>query len=67
VKICPTRHFVTPSPNPADLGRATLRKVNALQVSPFDQYGSTYEIYQLFGGAEKWLQAVDEMQKFLYE
>jgi type I restriction enzyme, R subunit len=38
-----------------------------LQVSPFDRYGSTYEIYQLFGGAEKMLQAVDEMQKFLYE
>ena len=38
-----------------------------LQVSPFDQYGSTHEIYQLFGGAEKLLQAVDEMQKFLYE
>jgi type I restriction enzyme R subunit len=38
-----------------------------LQVSPFDQYGSTYEIYQLFGGAEKLLKAVDEMQKFLYE
>jgi len=38
-----------------------------LQVSPFDQFGSTYEIYQLFGGAEKLLQAVDEMQKFLYE
>jgi len=38
-----------------------------LQVSPFDRYGSTYDIYQLFGGAEKLLQAVDEMQKFLYE
>ena len=38
-----------------------------LQVSPFDRYGSTYEIYQLFGGAEKMLQAVDELQKFLYE
>ncbi len=38
-----------------------------LQVSPFDQYGSTYEIYQLFGGAEKMLQAADEMQRFLYE
>ena len=38
-----------------------------LQVSPFDQYGSTHEIYQLFGGAEKLLQAVDELQKFLYE
>lgn len=38
-----------------------------LQVSPFDRYGSTYEIYQLFGGAEKLLQAVDELQKMLYE
>ena len=40
---------------------------SVLQVSPFDRYGSTYEIYQLFGGAEKMLQAVDEMQKMLYE
>jgi type I restriction enzyme R subunit len=38
-----------------------------LQVSPFDRYGSTYEIYQLFGGAEKMLQVVDELQKMLYE
>jgi len=38
-----------------------------LQVSPFDRYGSPYDIYQLFGGVEKLLQAVDAMQKFLYE
>jgi type I restriction enzyme R subunit len=38
-----------------------------LQISPFDQYGSTYEIYQLFGGAERLRQAVDEMEKYLYE
>jgi type I restriction enzyme R subunit len=38
-----------------------------LQVSPFDQYGTTHDIYRLFGGAEKLLQAVDELQKFLYE
>jgi type I restriction enzyme R subunit len=38
-----------------------------LQVSPFDKYGSTYDIYQLFGGVEKLLQVVDEIQKFLYE
>jgi type I restriction enzyme R subunit len=37
------------------------------QVSPFDKYGSTYDIYQLFGGADKLLQAVDELQKYLYE
>jgi len=40
---------------------------SVLQVAPFDSFGSPYEIYQLFGGAEKMLQAVDEMQKFLYE
>ena len=38
-----------------------------LQVYPFDQYGTTHDIYRLFGGAEKLLQAVDELQKFLYE
>jgi type I restriction enzyme, R subunit len=38
-----------------------------LQVSPFDHDGSPYEIYQLFGGAEKLLRAVDEIQKMLYE
>ena len=38
-----------------------------LQVSPFDSYGSPYEIYQLFGGAEKLRKAVDDMEKFLYE
>jgi hypothetical protein len=37
------------------------------QVSPFDKYGLPYEIYQLFGGAEQMLQAVDKMQKYLYE
>ncbi len=40
---------------------------SVLQVSPFDHFGSPYEIYQLFGGAEKMLQVVDELQKFLYE
>lgn len=38
-----------------------------LQVSPFDQYGTTHDIYRLFGGAEKLLQAVDELQMMLYE
>ena len=38
-----------------------------LQVSPFDNFGSPYEIYQLFGGAERLRQAVDEMEKYLYE
>lgn len=38
-----------------------------LQVPPISEYGSSYDIYGLFGGAAGLLQAVDEMQKFLYE
>jgi type I restriction enzyme, R subunit len=52
----------------ADYGIAEFDQLpRVLQISPFDRFGSTYDIYQLFGGAEKLLQAVDEMQKFLYE
>jgi type I restriction enzyme R subunit len=38
-----------------------------LQIAPFDRYGSPYDIYQLFGGASQLLQAVDELQRYLYE
>jgi type I restriction enzyme R subunit len=52
----------------ADYGIGEFNQLpRVLQVSPFDRYGSTNEIYQLFGGAEKMLQAVDELQKFLSE
>lgn len=40
---------------------------NLLQVQPFTQYGSPSDIYALFGGAGKLVQAVDELQKSLYE
>lgn len=38
-----------------------------LQIAPFDRYGSPHDIYQLFGGASQLLQAVDELQRYLYE
>jgi len=38
-----------------------------LRVRPFADIGSPADIYQLFGGAARLAQAVDEMQKFLYE
>ena len=38
-----------------------------LQVPPISEFGSSYDIYGLFGGAAGLLQAVDEMQKYLYE
>jgi len=43
------------------------RHIRKEGLHPDDRYGSPYEIYQLFGGTEKLLQAVDEMQNFLYE
>lgn len=41
--------------------------VDALQVPPFSQKGTPLEIAGLFGGAVKMKQAVDAMQKLLYE
>lgn len=38
-----------------------------LQVPPLSEFGSSYDIYGLFGGAAQLLQAVDEMQNYLYE
>jgi type I restriction enzyme R subunit len=38
-----------------------------LQVPPLSEFGSSYDIYNIFGGASGLLQAVDEIQKFLYE
>jgi type I restriction enzyme R subunit len=40
---------------------------NLLHVQPFAGYGAPTEIYALFGGAGKLVQAVDELQKSLYE
>lgn len=52
----------------ADFGVAQFDELpRVLQVPPFTEYGSSVEIYSLFGGPEKMLRAVDEMQKFLYE
>ena len=38
-----------------------------LKVQPFSGYGSPADIYEIFGGATKLVQTVDELQKFLYE
>jgi hypothetical protein len=40
---------------------------NLLHVQPFAGYGAPTEIYALFGGASKLVQAVDELQKGLYD
>lgn len=52
----------------ADYGISQLDDLSSLlKIQPFSQYGTTSEIYALFGGARKLVQAVDEIQKSLYE
>jgi type I restriction enzyme R subunit len=52
----------------ADYGISQLDDLpNLLHVQPFAEYGAPTEIYTLFGGAAKLMQAVDELQKSLYE
>ena len=52
----------------ADYGISQLDDLpSLLRVQPFAGYGAPGEIYALFGGAGKLVQAVDELQKGLYE
>jgi type I restriction enzyme R subunit len=52
----------------ADYGISQLDDLpSLLRVQPFAGYGAPTEIYALFGGPAKLVQAVDELQKGLYE
>jgi type I restriction enzyme R subunit len=52
----------------ADYGISQLDDLpSLLRVQPFAGYGAPTEIYALFGGAAKLVQAVDDMQKMLYQ
>jgi len=52
----------------ADYGISQLDDLpSLLRVQPFNEYGAPGEIYALFGGAGKLVQAVDEIQQGLYE
>ena len=33
---------------------------------PFDEYGSMFDIVDVFGGKEKYIEAVEELEKELY-
>lgn len=51
----------------ADYGISQLDDLpSLLRVQPFTGYGSPADIYDLFGGAAKLAQAVDQLQKMLY-
>jgi type I restriction enzyme, R subunit len=50
----------------ADYGITAIDDIGDLQVSPFSQYGTPVEIVDLFGGREKYMQVVREIERVLY-
>jgi len=50
----------------ADEGIENLETLEVLKVQPFDRFGSPYEIVKEFGGKEKYLAAVRELENALY-
>lgn len=50
----------------ADHGITAIDDIGDLQVSPFSQYGTPVEIVDLFGGREKYMQMVREIERVLY-
>ncbi|MBI3274125.1 MAG: hypothetical protein HYZ69_03195 [Candidatus Colwellbacteria bacterium] len=51
----------------ADQGITAIDDIGDLQVSPFDAFGTPVEIVDgIFGGREKYLTAVKEIQNALY-
>lgn len=50
----------------ADEGIENLETIEVLKVQPFNRFGSPYEIVKEFGGREKYLAAIRELEKALY-
>jgi type I restriction enzyme R subunit len=40
--------------------------MEVLKLHPFDQYGSLVEIVKLFGGKQKYLEALKELKQQIY-
>ncbi|MCK6614776.1 MAG: DEAD/DEAH box helicase family protein [Ignavibacteriaceae bacterium] len=51
----------------ADEGIENIEDIKVLQVIPFTQYGSPYEIIRDFGGTENYFKAVKELENELYK
>ena len=51
----------------ADAGLAAIEDMSVLRIQPFNQFGTPVEIIGMFGGKEKYLEALREMQSLLYE
>ncbi len=50
----------------ADEGIENIEDMKVLQVNPFDKFGSPVEIVQLFGGKQKYLEALNGLEKQIY-
>ncbi|GMT40110.1 MAG: DEAD/DEAH box helicase [bacterium] len=50
----------------ADEGIENLETIEVLKVKPFDRFGSPYEIVKEFGGREKYMAAIGELENALY-
>lgn len=50
----------------ADEGLSNIEDPTVLKIQPFDQYGTPSEIVNVFGGKEKYFQAVRELEEDLY-
>ena len=44
-----------------------MEDIKVLQVNPFDEFGSPFEIVNFFGGKEDYLQAVNELEYEIYK
>jgi len=51
----------------ADAGLENLESMDVLKVNPFDELGTPMEIVKEFGGKEKYLKAIRELEKEIYQ
>lgn len=51
----------------ADEGLENLESLEILKVEPFDQFGSAVEIVKSFGGRDKYLKAIKELENEIYQ
>lgn len=50
----------------ADEGIENIEDIKILKVNPFDQFGTPTEIIKLFGGKQKYVQALTQLEEALY-
>jgi len=51
----------------ADEGLENLESMDVLKVTPFDEFGTPKEIIDSFGGKDKYLKAIKELEKEIYQ